>query len=110
MEENREEQERERKLSKIHDVYEAINMDLLSGTYPDKKTRESVRERLLSSLDFLDDVICDETNNTAQVVDDEVILARCIWDRDPSKGAGYSYIDLAFGNPERTYKYLLTFK
>jgi hypothetical protein len=73
-----------------------------------RKSRDFVKKRLLESLDFLDDVICDETNNPPDVVDDEVIIAQCIWDK--SSDGSFKYIYLAFGNPERTFKYLLTYR
>jgi hypothetical protein len=104
-----EDQTREGKLSQIHDAFEAINQEI-SGSYPDQKTRDLVKEKLLQRLDFLDDVKCDQENNPASVIDDEVIIARCIWDRNKKVTGSFSYIDLAFGNPERTYKYLLTFQ
>jgi len=101
--------ERERKLSILHDVFEEIN-DNISGKMPNKETREFIKQSILEKTDFLDEVICDESNNPPDTIDDEVIIARCIWNSNSSPDSGFSYLDLAFGNPERTYKYLLTFR
>jgi len=95
--------ELEEKTDILFKVKEVIEKEI-SGSFPDQKTRDLVKNLLLEKASFLDGVKCDEENNPPEVVDDEVIIAKCIWE---SKNNGsFKSINLVFGNEERAFKYL----
>lgn len=78
----------------IEKVYHEINDEFI-GSCPDKNTRDDIQIKLLYSLPFLEETICDERNNPASMIDRGLVAVKCMWD---IKNGSYKYVDLIFGN------------
>jgi hypothetical protein len=104
-----------KELEIIKDVYYKLNEEFLSKQpYNDKQTRFETIYKLLnpiergfhklvqeenrfSGIDVR--IICDETNNTPEVVDNNIMVARVEW-RLNKLGETIQYVDLTFGDIE----------
>lgn len=85
-------------IKKVIETYEVLNTELLE-TMPvnDPKTRKFIKDRLELELKQCE-IICDETNNSPDLIDSCVAIAKVMW-----AGVGYTihYVDLVFGSPEQ---------
>ena len=104
-----------KELEIIKDVYYKLNEEFLSEQpYNTKQTRfETIwklmhpiekrfdslvnEEKRFSNIDIR--IICDETNNTPEVIDNNILVARVEWKLNKLDETIH-YVDLTFGNVE----------
>ena len=111
--------ETKKKMSKeleiIKDVYYKLNEEFLSKQpYNTKQTRFETIWKLMHPIEMRFDnlvkeekrfsnidirIICDEINNTPEVVDDNILVARVEWKLNKFDETIH-YVDLTFGNVE----------
>lgn len=80
--------------------YEVNNLLLINHQYEmvNKKLRDFVYISMMEKLnDVIDKIICDESNNPPDIVDDGIIICRVIWNIDVNSPSSFDYIDLPFG-------------
>lgn len=80
--------------------YEVNNLLLINHQYEmvNKKLRDFVYISMMERLnDVIDKIICDESNNPPDIVDDSIIICRVIWNIDVNSPSSFDYIDLPFG-------------
>lgn len=85
-------------LEKIKEAYKIICESVLLKQN-DSLTRKLIKEGLYEILrnpEVPVIVVCDETNNTCETVDRNIIIARVIWVEETNSS---KYIDLVFGDP-----------
>jgi len=86
-----------KQFKKIKESYYKIN-DKILYECNDSKTRERIKILLKKELPFLKNVICDETNNSPEVLDKQILVARIEYHKDEEPNTDtYSYMDLIFG-------------
>ena len=100
-----------KELEIIKDVYYKLNEEFLSEQpYNTKQTRFETIWKLTSQLDNLVKeekrfsnidirIICDETNNTPEVIDNNILVARVEWKLNKLDETIH-YVDLTFGDVE----------
>ena len=82
----------------IINAYEVLNAELLNDmSINDKVTRKRVKTYLEKEL-LNCKIICDETNNSIDIISECVCVARVIWF---GIGMEISYFDLIFGSPKQ---------
>jgi hypothetical protein len=81
---------------KIQSIVE--NLKDFSNTH---MNREWLINRLKQNIGYQTDIICDETNNTADVMDSHVIIARVYWKEENI----IKYQELIFGNLDDVLNY-----
>jgi hypothetical protein len=82
-------------VNKIQKVYEDIqDKYVLSYICNTMEERTKLRTKLIDELGLDVKVICDETNNTSDIIGSQNIVARILFN---FKGCEYSYVDLIFG-------------
>ena len=109
-----------KELEIIKDVYYKLNEEFLSEQpHNTKKTRHETiwklmypiekgfydlvnEEKRFSKIDIR--IICDETNNTPEVVDDNTMVARVEW-KTSKLDDTIHYVDLVFGDVEIEWNY-----
>lgn len=85
-------------IDKIVKAYNELNKELIKEMpFNDKVTRERIAIYLETELQNCN-IICDETNNTADIIDACICIARVSW---INKAMNYNYVDLIFGRPEQ---------
>jgi len=86
-------------IEKVIKLYKTLNNKLIKkgDVINNNKTRNRITINLESKLQNCN-VICDETNNTKELVDDCMCIARVQW---INKAMELSYVDLIFGTPEQ---------
>lgn len=85
-----------RRMNMIKDAYERVN-NLLLFENNTKKNRLKTRELLKILLNFVvNDIICDETNNTPEIIDNNQMVARVWWEESGKQ----KYVDLTFGDAD----------
>lgn len=85
-------------IQKIIKTYIKLNNELIKEMpFNDDKTRKRIAVYLESKLDDCN-IICDETNNTPDIINSCICVAKVLW---LTKNNGYSYVDLIFGRPEQ---------
>lgn len=89
-------------VSKINDVYERINSDILStnpfGVINTRGFRNKIKNMLIDELDDCE-IVCDETNNPPDVIDNNCLVAKVLWRKQNQ--LKYEYVNLVFGVPEQ---------
>ena len=89
-----------RRMNMIKDAYERVN-NLLLFENNTEKNRLKTRELLKILLDFVvNDIICDETNNTPEIIDNNQMVARVWWEENGNQ----KYVDLTFGDVNITWE------
>ena len=85
-------------IEKIIKVYKSVN-NKLNKTTPlnNGETRNNIAVSLESKLEHCN-IICDETNNTPELIDGCICIARVQW---INKAMEFTYVDLIFGTPEQ---------
>lgn len=79
-------------------AYEALNTELLIDmSINDKVTRKRIKTYLVKELENCE-IICDESNNASDIIEECICVARVIW---YGNGMEIIYIDLIFGSPEQ---------
>ncbi len=68
----------------------------------DQLTRERIKSELKYALGPGVEVVCDETNNPNDVIDQQMVRALIIWDRDKDGISGYKYCEIMFGSRTQT--------
>jgi len=87
-------------IKKVIKAYEALNNILNHDmSMNDKPTRLMIKSRLESELPDCE-VTCDETNNSTDIIEAQVCVARVQW----NIGYVIKYVDLIFGTPEQIVK------
>ena len=91
--------------SKVNTAHAEIN-ELLEGKLPNNDNRELVKTLLLEKLDFECKVKCDQENNPPNIVDQECIIARIMYDF--TSGGEFKYINVVFGNSLKASRILIS--
>ena len=95
-------------IEKILEVYEKINTEFKSNFPPNnERTRFELKLRLAEEIGNEVSVMCDETNNTQFVLDNNCIVARVSW-RHFHSPYEYHFCNLVFGQDEQVLKILET--
>lgn len=92
---------------RLEESYKFINSVLL-GTTPmnDKKTRQWVTKTLAGRLSKFGVVVrCNEGNNSPEIIDENLLIARVM--RSSNTSTGVKFVDLVFGSDEAVKKYTL---
>lgn len=85
-------------IEKIIKTYKALNNKLVKkNAVNNKETRYNVAVNLETKLQNCN-IICDETNNSPDIIDACICMARVQW---INKGMEFTYVDLIFGSPEQ---------
>jgi len=85
-------------IKKILKVYNELNKDIINEMpVNNSSTRERIAVHLETELQNCN-ITCDETNNTPDIIDACVCIARVSW---INKAMNYSYVDLIFGSKEQ---------
>jgi len=99
-------------LDAIRIIYLELNNEFLATQpYNGPKTRFETVLKITEQLNSLGvdklvnkfRVIIDETNNTPEVIDNNIMMARIVWDCGVS--GEYQYIDLEFGRVEMKWEF-----
>lgn len=91
---------------KIERVYKEINESLLNSMpFNEPKTREWVRNTLREAFGNLTAIKCDDENNPPIVVDQQLLIAKIMWNADYCNQYGYKYVEMIFGAPVNVEKY-----
>lgn len=90
---------------RIKEAYNFVNDVLVYGTLMNtKETRDWVINRLKERIENGVTVKCDEENNSPEVVDQNILIAKVM--SKPKNGLpGYIYFDMIFGDAEQVAKY-----
>ena len=90
---------------RIKEAYNFVNDVLVYGMLMNTKgTRDWVICRLIERIENGVTVKCDEENNSPEVIDQNILIAKVMW--KPKDGqAGYKYVNMIFGNAEQVAKY-----
>ncbi|MBN1637343.1 MAG: hypothetical protein JW866_00120 [Ignavibacteriales bacterium] len=83
-------------IDKIIKTYENLN-GLLNHKFNDAKTREYIRLQLQNELPNCG-IKCDEENNSPEIIEKCVAVARVQWINGAME---INYVDLIFGSPEQ---------
>ena len=92
-------------MQRVDDAYKFLN-SVLIGTKPmnSKETRQWVTKTLTGRLRHDVVVVCNEVNNTPEVIDNCLLIARIM--RSNSSGEhGYKYLDMIFGAEQQVRQY-----
>jgi hypothetical protein len=87
----------------IQNVYQAINLEFyLRPKFNTQETRYNTIQKLLVQLQeplkhVEYRILCDETNNTPELIDDNLMIARVEWKMNKFKNTPIQYTDLVFG-------------
>jgi hypothetical protein len=90
---------------RIRETYNFVNDVLVYGMLMNTKgTRDWVINRLKERIENGVSVKCDEENNSPEVIDQKILIAKVIWKPKDGQG-GYNYVDMIFGDNEQVVKY-----
>lgn len=85
-------------INNVIKVYKVLNNKLVAEkAINNKLTRNKTVIHLETKLQDYN-IICDETNNSPDIIDACICTARVQW---LNKNSGFSYVDLIFGTPEQ---------
>lgn len=92
-------------MKRIEEVYEWMNGILNNEKFTnDEITRRYVINRLQNKLEN-GIVQCDETNNPPEVIDQNILIVKVMWNADYSKTWDVSYCIMVFGEKSAVEKY-----
>jgi len=88
-------------LDRIKLAYYEVNIMLINN-YQYKMIHKDLRKFIYNSMmdklgNIVDEIICNETNNPPEIIDDNLIMCSVKYINDINSIHNYTYIDLPFG-------------